>query len=141
MQTESNRADRTWRFVETLLVAAWSTYLAAILVLSLVPLSVPGAVSDKVLHALAFLAASALTFVAFRQRRRMLKGLAVVLLVGIASEAGQLLVPGRHASLLDLLADAVGMVLGIPIGLLLAAAMASLARRYGLGAEKIGKAD
>jgi VanZ family protein len=128
-EISSNGTDRTWRVVETLLVASWSTCLAVILVLSLIPISVPGAVSDKVLHALAFLVASALTFMAFRRTRNILIGLAVVVLVGIVSEAGQLAVPGRYASFLDLLADFVGVVLGVPLGLLGAAAMNRIATR------------
>jgi VanZ family protein len=40
-------------------------------------------------------------------------------------------VPGRYASFLDLLADFVGVILGVPIGMLAAAGMSSFARRYG----------
>ena len=91
--------------------------MAAILIFSVIPVSVPGGSSDKVLHALAFLVASALTLMAFRQRRSILIALGVVALVGIASETSQLLAPGRHASLMDLLAEFVGLVLGGPSGM------------------------
>jgi VanZ family protein len=123
--------SRIWRCVEKLLIASWGVNLVAILILSVIPISLPEGASDKVLHALAFLIASTLTLMAFRQKRSILIGLAVVVLVGVASETAQLVVPGRYASFLDLLADFVGVILGIPIGMLAAAWVSSFARRYG----------
>jgi VanZ family protein len=117
------------RYIEKLLVVLWCFSLGAILILSLIPIGAPAGVSDKVLHALAFSFVSALSFLAFRQKRSIVSALAGVVLVGIASEAGQLLVPARHASFLDLLADFVGVALGVPLGMLAAAVMMRLASR------------
>ena len=122
-------ANSYLRFLEKMLAAFWGFSLGAILILSLIPIGAPTGVSDKVLHALAFSFVSALSFLAFRQKRSILKALAVVVLVGIASESGQLLVPGRHASFLDLLADFVGVALGVPLGLLGSAVMMRIASR------------
>ena len=103
--------------------------MGAILILSLIPIGAPAGVSDKVLHALAFSIVSALSLMAFRHKRSILRALAVVVLVGFASEGGQLLVPWRHGSLLDLLADFVGVILGVPLGMFAAAVMSRIATR------------
>ena len=118
------------RYIEKLLVVSWCISLGAILILSLIPIGAPAGVSDKVLHALAFSFVSALSLMAFRQKQSILRALAVVVLVGFASEGGQLLVPWRHGSLLDLLADFVGVILGVPLGMLAAAVMMRIASRY-----------
>jgi len=118
------------RQVEKLLVVLWCFSFGAILIPSLIPIGATAAVSDKVLHVLAFSFVSALSLMAFRQKRSILRALAVIVLVGIASEAGQLLVPGRQASLLDLLADFVGVALGVPLGMFAATIMMRVASRY-----------
>ena len=114
------------RFIKMFLLATWGLYLSGILIVSLIPLAPLPANTDKPLHALAFAGVSALTFLAFGRRRSILIALGVVLVVGLVSETGQMWVPGRYASLLYLLANMVGFVIGIPLGRLAASRMSKI---------------
>ena len=67
---------------------------------------------------------------AFGRGKSVLIALGVVVVVGLVSEAGQIWVPGRYASLLDLLANMVGIVLGIPLGRIAAAKMKRILLPY-----------
>lgn len=80
--------------------------------------SVPGGASfldrfpsgaDKVVHAGAYLVLGGLLTLAFGRPRL---AFLLALLYGASDEIHQLYVPGRHADLLDLLADAVGAAVG-----------------------------
>ncbi len=118
------------RIIRKFLLATWGLCLGGILVVSLIPLAPLPANTDKPLHALAFAGVSALTFLAFGRGKSLVIALGVVVVVGLASEAGQMWVPGRYASLLDLLANMVGIVLGIPLGRIAAAWMRGLVLPY-----------
>lgn len=96
----------------------WGPFLGALaLVFWLSSMSqVPGAryAWDKLLHVTGYAGIGVLAMRAFhgglarpRARPTLLAGLAVVLW-GISDEYHQSFVPGRHASVLDVLADAVG---------------------------------
>ena len=111
------------RITRKFLVASWGLALVGILVVSLIPLAPLPAGSDKLLHGLAFALVSVLTFLAFGRKKTVLIALGVVVVVGFVSEGGQMFVPGRYASILDLLADMIGIVLGIPLGRIAAAGM------------------
>ncbi len=111
------------RIIRKFLLASWGLCLGAILIVSLIPLPPLPANTDKPLHAFAFAGVSALTIMAFDRKKSIVMALGVVVLVGLVSEVGQLWVPGRYASLLDLLANIIGIVLGIPLGRVAAARM------------------
>ncbi len=118
------------RIFRLFLLASWGLCLGGILVVSLIPLPPLPPNTDKPLHALVFAGVSALTFVAFGRGKSVLIALGVVVVVGLVSEAGQIWVPGRYASLLDLLANMVGIVLGIPLGRIAAARMRRVLLSY-----------
>jgi VanZ family protein len=70
-------------------------------------------VSDKLEHALAYLLLGALSVIATRQivNPRWI-GLAIVAYAGVL-ESGQLLIPGRVASVADFVASAAGAIVGV----------------------------
>jgi len=81
---------------------------------------VPWGLSDKLLHALAYLGLGVLTFRAVAGRmwarvtwRHALAALAITIGYAATDELHQMAVPGRSADLLDLIADAFGAVLAL----------------------------
>lgn len=107
-----------------LLLYAWAALLCCVVVGSLLPAAsqVIAAlarlhVSDKLEHFSAYLALSSLAVVAFATRRT---GIAVGLsmfLLGLVLEAGQSLVPGRAVEVGDVVANGLGVALGILVGI------------------------
>ncbi|HYE01533.1 MAG TPA: VanZ family protein [Alphaproteobacteria bacterium] len=92
------------------LVIATAAIAAASLTPSLAP---PGEFGiDKLLHALGFAGLAVLATAAFRGRGTHLFAYALLLAVGAGIEVAQSWVPGRQGSLLDLLADGAGLLLG-----------------------------
>jgi len=74
----------------------------------------PGA--DKSLHFIAFFALTLLlvfTFQSYKSRHKFTLSFAVALLIGLFIELLQLGLPSREFSLLDLLADLVGIILAL----------------------------
>jgi VanZ family protein len=73
---------------------------------------------DKVVHALVYAILGGLCLLALRRGSRLSRGRAVALaalaatLYGISDELHQLLTPGRSADVLDVVADAVGAIVG-----------------------------
>ncbi len=82
-------------------------------ILSVLPSSPPGLekVWDKANHALAFIVIAYLGFVAYRDSLVRLSLL--VMLFGISIEVVQSFVPWREFSFLDMLADFIGILLGL----------------------------
>jgi VanZ family protein len=78
--------------------------------------SLPDLPSDKLLHVIGFGAPTLLAAFASRAPRGLRNALMVIALAAIAGEAAQALVPGRTVSLMDLVADAVGMGIGMWLG-------------------------
>jgi hypothetical protein len=95
------------------------TLVGAIVVGSLVDVPVVGSElpqGDKLQHVLAYAIATAwFAQIAAGSRSLALHGLGLVLL-GLALEGLQALAPGRHVEVADLLANAVGVGLGLAVG-------------------------
>ncbi len=106
-----------WRWI------AWTTVLALVTTFTLLPLSaglpegprIPH--FDKLVHACAWAAVCALTFWAlirvWARQRAAIAAVSFGVAHGLAIELLQLAVPGRSADPWDLLADAVGSLLGV----------------------------
>lgn len=75
------------------------------------PYPIPSAASDKVNHLLAFMELAILTRLGWPALRLFIP-LLVLTGFGLALELGQSMTPWRDFSLLDLLADAIGVVAG-----------------------------
>ena len=115
------RAQRGWRIVLGLLVL-----LVAFLAVTPVPPRELSTGWDKLNHALAFAALAFAGGLAFPASRRSLVAVcAAVMLFGGAIEIVQAFVPGRSCELEDLLADALGTVLGTCIAWPIARAVAA----------------
>jgi VanZ family protein len=70
---------------------------------------------DKVLHFLGFFVLTILlliTFSRYKLKNKYLKSFIIALGIGILIEIIQLNIPGREFSLLDILADALGIIIG-----------------------------
>jgi VanZ family protein len=105
--------------------------VAAVIVLSLVPdvpipQTVPG-YSDKVAHALVY--AGLTMWFAVAALRHRWRGVARwMFILGVVLEACQAMVPYRMASLEDIIANSLGIILGLLIATLLIAGSRTLAR-------------
>jgi VanZ family protein len=104
-------------------------YMAGIFVVSSIPDlgPLPGGVSDKSGHTLAYAGLGGLLLFALAQGRvdgvtLRRAGLAVALatVYGITDECHQSFVPGRSPEVADVIADAVGATLGVALAVLLA---------------------
>jgi VanZ family protein len=102
------------RFVPALLWAAAIFGLSSQSALPGPPLPVAGA--DKLAHAGEYAVLVLLLLAADRGRRPWFWA-AVAILYGVSDELHQLLVPRRHADLLDLLADSAGTILATALWL------------------------
>jgi VanZ family protein len=99
-------------------------YMAAIFVASSIPDlgPLPGDVSDKSAHTVAYAGLGVLVLYAVAQGRidavtwrRALLAVAISILYGMSDEWHQSFVPGRTAEWADVLANAVGAVLGVTL--------------------------
>jgi VanZ family protein len=100
------------------MLALWCVGWAVIVVVSLIPLEVPGpSGSDKVLHLLvhAVMSAGGLAFCA--TRGGLVRVALVCILIGVGIELAQGLVPHRNMSLADAVANTAGAVLGLAVAL------------------------
>ena len=98
------------------ILALWATSVAMVIGLSLYPkLELPYEFNnaDKIAHLLAYLWLSALPFFAFRTIRAALAGAWGMVPLGIGLEFAQSYVPGRSFSVADMIADCLGVALGI----------------------------
>lgn len=92
-----------WLLVSALILVSWA---------ALTSLQVPvvARISDKLLHGLAFTALAAVAHAGFPSPRGLLTALPLLLGHGLAIELVQATLPYRHFDLLDLLADALGLL-------------------------------
>ena len=110
------------RSVRTLRIL-WSVCLVVVIIGSLLPADSAAMrtldkldINDKVQHILAYAALGFLP--AIHERRRTLAVLLVLAAaLGVLLEYGQLYSPGRSFDVYDMLADAIGIVIGAAIGL------------------------
>jgi VanZ family protein len=123
--TAQNPVHRTARLVSRLPSALrWTIVAAGIAVLFALALSPSDSApsitqADKVQHALGFLVLTLAYGLLFPDRRAVVT--AGVVALGVAVEVLQALMPfGRHAEIGDLIADGVGIVLGLMLLRLLA---------------------
>jgi len=94
----------------------WIASVATVIYLSLFPrLEIPYNFqdSDKIVHLLAYLWLSALPFFIFRFPKAALAGALSMLPLSIGLEFAQHYVPGRCFSVADLVANCLGMMMGI----------------------------
>lgn len=100
------------------LVVLWGALIAAVVFLSLHPRLGPpsAAFFDKWTHLVGYGVLAGLPFLAFRNRRAALIGALAMLPLGIALEIAQDWVPGRSADVLDLVANTLGVAVGVMLG-------------------------
>jgi hypothetical protein len=94
----------------------WIISIAVVCYLSLkprieFPIDFKGA--DLAYHALAYLWLACLPFFIFSSGRRSLLCALLMIPLGIGLEFGQMFVPGRNFSILDMIANSVGTFLGV----------------------------
>ena len=97
------------------MTAIYIAYLFAIIVLSILPGSegpplIPNI--DKVMHFVAYSGLAILSMIVFRKVSSRILGLTAGICLGIALEFVQAQVPGRYVSVLDALANAIGIGAG-----------------------------
>ncbi len=71
---------------------------------------------DKAYHSLAYLWLAAVPFFGFQRFKVALAGACLMLPMGIALEYAQGFVPGRLFSISDMIANAIGVILGVTLG-------------------------
>lgn len=109
-------------FIPTLMQVVWILSVALVAYLSLVPkIPFPTNIEgiDKVYHSLAYLWMAAIPFLGFRRLGMALTGAFLMIPLGIALEYGQrFLAMGRYFSTGDMIANLIGVVAGIMLGML-----------------------
>ena len=75
--------------------------------------------SDKAWHALAYLWLSLLPYVGFEHKRRALSVSLLMIALGMGLEFGQHFIPEREFSISDIMANNLGVILGIVFGMAL----------------------
>jgi VanZ family protein len=74
---------------------------------------------DKVFHSLGYLWLAVIPFFGFERFKMALVGASLMFLLGIGLECIQGFVPGRFFSVADMIANGIGVVLGVFLGLYL----------------------
>jgi VanZ family protein len=74
---------------------------------------------DKIMHFLAYLWLAALPMIGYRRTRKALILCLCMFILGIILEIGQLYVPGRDCSFGDMVANGMGVLVGMVCGNLL----------------------
>ncbi len=99
-------------------MTAWLALVAAVLVASLLPIAAPpGAWGiDKIVHLAVFLMLAVVPAAVLSGSWAILGAESFLLVVGLGIEVAQSFVPGRVGSGGDLLADALGVLVGAAIG-------------------------
>ncbi|MFW5791565.1 MAG: VanZ family protein [Desulfohalobiaceae bacterium] len=106
----------TMRIRSKLFLTLWLVSIGAVVWGSLQPgVELPGQLwnADKVYHLFAYAWLALLPFAVFRVRRAALGAALAMLALGLALELLQSFIPGRYASGNDMLANALGVGLGI----------------------------
>ena len=75
--------------------------------------------SDKVWHVFAYLWLSFLPYVGFKDKNRALLGSLLMIALGIGLEFGQSFIPEREATISDIIANNMGVIIGILLGSIL----------------------
>ena len=102
----------------------WAVAVCFVVIGSLLPGSSPLlglighlTISDKILHFSAYLILALLPMASFEHLRRGILAGAFMVLLGMALEGGQSLAPGRQVEVADMLANGLGVMCGIALGL------------------------
>lgn len=96
----------------------WGIAILSVIFLSVHPWIGPpgGAHADKLSHFLAYWVLASLPFFVFSRHRAALAGALAMIILGLTLEGIQSLLPTRHGSLLDALANSLGVMAGILSG-------------------------
>jgi VanZ family protein len=107
-----------------LLYVFWLLSILLVVIGSLLPASSPVMravgrlpVSDKVLHFCAYTWLAFLALLAIKRRSGAVLAALAMILLGVALEFGQKLVPGREFEIRDMFINGVGVLTGIAIGI------------------------
>ena len=98
----------------------WIISIIAISYMSLIPridIPVEFSYSDKVWHTFAYLWLSFLPYGGFKTRTIALAGSLLMIPLGIGLEIGQSYIPGREAAFSDAMANSIGVIAGIVLGI------------------------
>ena len=94
----------------------WISSIFLVSYFSLIPrIDLPQTFSgaDKIVHFLAYFWLSAVPFFGFSEIKRAIKAALWMIGLGIGLEFGQIWVPGRQLSLMDMIANSAGVAVGI----------------------------
>jgi VanZ family protein len=111
-------------YTRTLILALWFVLICCVIVGSLLPGGSPVIVAVghlhiiKVLHYCAYTSLALIALVAVRRRSAAVLAALAMILLGVALEFGQKLVPGRSCEIRDMVINEVGVLTGIAIGML-----------------------
>lgn len=97
----------------------WGASIGAVIFLSLLPrvdLPVDFWNADKLYHCAAYSWLALLPVIGFSDRRTALCAALSMILLGLLLEVGQYFIPGRMFSVPDILANTLGVILGILLG-------------------------
>ena len=102
----------------------WVAFLCLVVVGSLLPATSPAIaflsrISDTLLHFLAYIALGLLPVLWAKRRQQAILSVLAVVALGLALEFAQTFVPGRAFELNDFLADDLGVLSGVLLGVLL----------------------
>ncbi len=99
----------------------WLCFLAAMFALCIIPniIAFPNVYADKMIHITAFCLMTLYPVCTWSNPRRIALFAIFLFIGGIGIELAQMFVPGRESSIIDTGADAVGILCGIVIGMLL----------------------
>jgi VanZ family protein len=107
------------------LMVLWAVLICCTVVGSLLPASSPVMravgrlpVSQKVLHFCAYTSLALMALVAVRRRSAAVLAALAMILLGVALEFGQKLVPGRAFEIRDMFINGAGVLAGIAVGFL-----------------------
>ena len=121
----SRRGMLRWQSKQTLLMALWAVLICCVVVGSLVPAKssvIVGIgrlhISLKVLHFCSYTALASIALTAVPRRSNAVLAALAMILLGVALEFGQKLVPGRACEVRDMFINGAGVVTGIAIGIL-----------------------
>jgi len=118
MQMKSDHEAKSDKWSRPILIL-WGVSIGAVVFLSLVPrveLPVDFWNADKLYHCAAYGWLALLPVIGFADRRTALYAALSAILLGILLEVGQYFVPGRMFSVPDILANMLGVILGIFLG-------------------------
>ena len=118
MQMKSDHESKSDKWSRPILIL-WGVSICAVVFLSLVPrveLPVDFWNADKLYHCAAYGWLALLPVIGFADRRTALYAALSAILLGMLLEVGQYFVPGRMFSVPDILANMLGVILGIFLG-------------------------